>query len=809
MSGLERAIRLCRRHLAAVFALVVATTIGAGWAASDLEIDSDLKRLLPTSAPSVVSMQRLQEVYGGRIGRLTVVLEGAELATLKRTARRLAPRLDRLEGIDRVEYRRPAAFLSRYRLLYADLDDLETVRQQIERRVQWEKRRANPLFVDVSGDDPPALDFDDLLGEGEHFRGSNYYVGDKGERLVVFLHPTFSANDLARSKELVDRVDRVVADRLADTKEGVDYGLTGRYKKRVDLQGLLTEDLRVATALAAGLIAALLWLALGSPTGVLVVVLPLVVGIVWTAAWAEFAFDSLNILTGFLGAVLLGLGVDYGLHLYLRYHAHYDGTNVEDALDETLRSSGRANLLAGVTTMVPMATLLVSDFQAFYEFGAIAVGGLAAILAAYALLFPASMLLLARFGITLRTPLVEVATSRFDSREGAGEMRRRLRTWAIGAAVVLALLGAVAIPGATHLQFVRDFHVLQSTNAPSWHLDRMVNDILGRSQTPAVVPTHSASHSRRVEAALERRKQRHPHGDAIDEILWVHDLVPARQSAKVELLDAIEATLDDMPRSARTDTTARHRAELTRALDVAPIEVGDLPRNLRAPFERLDTPDASVVLVFPNVDLTDMEAVEAFVDVLRDLPDVEHDGGYDALSEATLLYDVIRYVERDARWMLVLTVLGLFVVSLLAFRRLRDTLTQFGLLGFAIACVLGWLGALGLHFNFLNVIILPIWLGLGIDATFHMLFELRDRPHALRLHATTAFAIASAFLTTLVGFGAMGIARHEGLASLGAVATWGLGLLMVVHLSGYLLLVYRALPESTSDAPSSTGDEEN
>ena len=743
-----------------------------------------------------------EEVYGGRIGRLTVVLEGAELTTLERAAQTLQPPLESLDDVDRVGLKRPDAFFGTYRLLYADYDSLETVHRRLERRIRWDKQRANPLCVDVSDKEPPAIQVEDLIEQQDTTRTSDYYVDEAGERLVVFLHPTFSASDLGRTRHLTRRVDQLVTSQLETHHPSVQFGLTGRYKKRVDLQELLSTDLAWATTLAAALIAALLLLALGSPIGVLIVVLPLIVGLVWTSAWAEMAFDSLNILTGFLGAVLLGLGIDYGLHLYIRYHAHRETLEVDEALRRTFLSSGRANLLAGLTTMVPMATLLISTFQAFYEFGAIALGGLVAILIAYGLIFPVSICMLERAGITLRPPPV-ITWLEGGEESSPLSCLPRLRRKAIVAVIMLVMLGGIAGWGFPRVQFVRDLHVLQSTDAPSWELDEMVNDMLGRSQTPALVPTRSPEHSRRVIEAIEKRKDRSPHGEVIGEVLSLPRLMPDRPSDKLELLRDLASEFEALPSSAQTDELAEYREKIERTIRAAPLETDDLPETIRAPFQRRDDPSASIVLVFPAADMTDMEHVEHYIELLRELPDVEHERGYDALSESALLYDIVHYVERDARWMLALTLLGLLVVSLLAFCRLRDTSVQFVVLGLGLACAIGWLGAVGVHFNFLNIIVLPIWLGLGIDATFHMLFGLRESPHALHLHAATGWAVALAFMTTLTGFSSMLVARHAGLYSLGACAAWGLGLMMVVHLLAYLILVaiVSSTKPSSSNAP--------
>ena len=811
MSALRRFVGFCRGYLRPLLLTVAVVTVVSLAVASKLSIDSNLNRLLPQSAPSVESLERLEKNYAGPIGRLTILFEGQDLEAMKEAADALAPKLRQLEDVERIEYLRPVAYFREYRFLYADYPDLQEVERRFHRRVLWEKKRANPFFVDVSGEPPPDIDVSDIVEKYDDSEGSDYYVGDEGTRLALFVFPAFPAEDLARAKSLTRSVRRTVETHLRVNGGDFDYGLTGRYKKRVDLQSLLTSDLATATLLAAGILSVFLILILRGVTGVAFVLVPLITGTIWTFAWAEIAFDSLNLLTGFLGAILLGLGVDYGLHLHFRYYENRRDHSSGEALARTLRSAGRANLFAGVTTMVPLATLLISDFQAFYEFGVISIGGLVFVLLSYAVMFPCLVFLFEGWEFSPREPASSVAVRRAAPRLLAAEKRRPNLPWGASIAA-LALFVCVAVPavvGLPSLEFNRDFYVLQSTQARSWLLDEKVNELLGQSQTPAVVLTDSRTHSRRVVSELRRRKENAPGGYTIDQAVSIQSAIPRRQADKLEVLRELQDDLDDLPRRAKKEEEfAGYIDELDRVLAEAPIGVDELPASLRDPFERAPDSPGSVVLVFPAVDLTDMDHVEDFVGVLRRLPGVYYEKGYDAISESLLLYDIIRYVERDSTRQLALTLMGLLLISLLAFRRLRETAIQFAVLLTSIGVALGWIGLMGVDFNFLNVVILPIWLGLGVDATFHMLFDLREHPQDLSTNMTTTLAISAAFLTTMLGFGATLVAHHEGLYSLGEIAVWGLGLMLVVNVLFHVFRLGTNRAHRPEDAPEDDAQEE-
>ncbi len=786
MKYLKRYIDLLEQRLALVLVVSLALTLAAGYLASGLTVDADLRRLLPHSAPSVAGLDRLEESYGGQIGRLTIVLSADEGTSEDRVdltdvADELEPTLASLSEVRRVEVKKPVDFFEERRLLYADYADLETAGSRIEARINWEKKRANPLFVAVDDKAPPEVDVSDLLESYDERGGldSAYFTSEDGSKLAIFIYPNFTANDLERSQSLVEAVEEVVGSHLRQHAPGVGLSLTGRYKKRVDLQNILQTDLALATSLALVLLFVFLLVYLRSATGALAVLIPIVVAAVWTFAWAEIVFDSLNILTGFLGAILMGLGVDYGIHLYSRFHDQNRRHSMKTALAETLATTGRVNVLAGLTTMVALASLTLSEFRAFYEFGIIAVGGLLFVLFAYAVLFPTAILVASRFGFQPRAPM-----SQLFARRAAGAAARRASldslSKPLGVALVVVLVaGALGLP---RVEFERSFKVLETTSAPSWKLDAQVNDMLGHSQTPSVVLTDSVEQTQQVTAELERRRETTENGYTIGRVLSLASVLPSRQDDKLDLLEDLKQQLDDLPKKARKGELAEYRDELERVFAAGPISAAGLPEAVSAPFRRNGAPAETVVLVLPAIDLADIEHVSDYVDVLRDLPGVDNGGGYDAISDAALLVDIVRYVERDALWMLLFTIAGLVVLSALFFRRRRDVLLQFAMLGGAMLAAVGVLGWVGASFNFLNIIVLPIWLGLGIDASFHVVFLRRERHVDLSTHATTAAAIMAAFVTSMLGFGSMLVARHQGLASLGEVAVWGLGMMLVVNL---------------------------
>lgn len=805
MHVIPAVMRLYQRRLWIVLAGLVVMTVGAVMLARTLTLDADLSQLLPQSASSVEGLSRLEEQYGGNIGRLTIVLQSPDREANRRAAAQLSAELAKIDGVGRVETTRPFDFFFEHRLLYVDFPDLQEAAQRIRRRLEWERSRANPLFADLGASRAPEVDLSDIEERYQSLNQGKYYEAENGRTLVFFVYPEFSAADLGRSIVLIQQVREVATAGLAEDFPQVSYSLTGRYMKRVEQEEILSQDLQTATSVALFLLFLFAVLYLRSVRATVLVLVPLSVGTLWGFAWAALVFGNLNILTTFLGAILLGLGVDYGIHLVSRYYeARSEQKRVEQALMIALSTSGRASMYAGLTTMAALGSLALSSFRAFYEFGVIAFGGMLLILLSYATVLPVIILAYARlFPKTEseplgRVPLAVVAADEFAPALtlGMNPSRRRVRRMrAIYAAtasslVVIVLLSCI---GLSRVELERDFRAVQMTDTPTWRLDELVNDIIGQSQTPAVVLVDSAEHAQIVVAELKRRQEQWPAGYTIEQVLSLNEILPRQQNEKIALLRDLQAELEEIPQEERSEQLSEFLAEAERVLAAGPVTVAALPESLRIPFSRRDDPARAVVLVFAAQPAEKAEVIEDFAAVVRNLPGATNlQPRIEGVSEALLLADILVYVQNDMYWMVAAAVLGGFLISWIAFGLRRQLWASLGILALSISCAIGFAGLFGIPFTFLNLIVVPVWLGLAVDVSFYMFMRREETTgNQAKPMLSVAGAVIAGFLTSMIGFGALLFAHHQGLFGLGLIAVVGLGIILSVNLLVHLLLWVR------------------
>lgn len=783
------------RHPGWSLLLVGLVTLPALLSARNLKLSADLVELLPKSFRSVQDVEVLKERFGG-VGYLVVVGRDAEPDALRRFADDLIPRLARLPSVRYVEHRRPVEFFADRALYYMQLADLETMEQRIAAREKWEKQRRNPLYVDLEDTPPPSLDFTDIerkyegTGGADWIRkqaGEPYYLDAQQRMIVLLIKPASIASDLAFSRRIVGEVEAALQDfDLAAYGPGLKVELTGRYKKRLDQQALIMHDLMLASLLASLLIVLYVAYYFRRVAAMGLVITPLALGTLWTFGFAGLAFDTLNILTGFIGGILTGLGVDHGIHLMSRFEIEMARARTpEQAVLRTFSSTGRGIAGAAMTTLFAFGSLSISEFRAFREFGIVAALGMFLLMLAYTGVLPALLGVALRLGWRPR---------RLTERPWTGYSRELLRRaplyfWLC----MLALL--CTLPRLTGARFDYDFSALESNHLRSFLLDQEVNRLLGYSQTPVVVLTAAEEEERAVTEALRQRQQARGPQTTIDFIAASTDLVPQQQEEKQQVLLRIRRIIDRVSPDWLEPELREKLVRLQRMTTTQPFGRHDLPLEVRRQFMGQDgTKDEGFVLVFPAISLDDGVRVREFVHELRSvrLPDGREVA---AAGEAMVQADIIEMVSREAGPVMVATGVAVLVVMTIILGSLRSALAALSPALLGLLATMGLMSLTGLRFNYLNIVAVPILFGIGVDGGIHVISRLGGGEELPSFLGGLSRAIFGSLTTTGFSFAALLLADHPGLNSVGKTALIGIAVNLVatvVALPAYLALRARS-----------------
>jgi hypothetical protein len=786
MNSKEEAVAdFFERFTPIIMAIAVLMTGLGAYLASGLSLDSELKRLLPQSDPSVRGLERLEDAYGRQIGRLAILLEGPDPKANQESVDELAAMIGDHELVAGVEFTRPVEYFEDRRLMYLGLDDAREVSKRVNKRIKWEKARANPMFVGLGSDEPPEVDLSDIEEKyRSRFDQPRYLTDDEQRHYVIYVDPVFPNTEFQETDRLLADIKGFFADKIEPDHPQVSIAFSGRYTKFYETQNAIRKDLTWGTSLALLGILVFLIAYFRSWVYPLVIAVPLIMSTVWTFGWAQLVFGSLNILTGFLGAVLMGLGIDYGIHIVSSFQETRAGRTPREALVTALETAGRPSLYAGLTTLVALASLAYSSFQAFFEFGILSLGGLTLVLLSYALVLPCLLLLVAgtRFEPNPRMPSEER-----HLRVTAKQKTRWTRLSAVFLAVAV-VLAAVGMPG---VSFEFDFRKLMPKDLPAFKVEDEVDDVVDMAQPPAVVLVDDKAHALAVKDELQKRMADDPRAEIVEAVFTIYDLVPEDQPDKLTVWRGLLEDLEDIPKSRRKKNERLQELydELQLVDKTGTIAVDDLPELVRQRFARTDDPSKTVVLILPSHYIHNAQDAMEYVAVTNALPGPNGQGTVDPISQEALLADILGHIKSDTFWLVLIAVLGLLSVAWIAFRNLKRLALAVATVAAGVFVGTGLIGLLDISFNFMNMIIWPIWLGLGVDAVFHLSSCIARSPSDWSSFRHTAGAVFAAFATTMIGFGALMISGHRGLASLGQVAVVGLSSILIVSLAVHVFFL--------------------
>ncbi len=221
----------------------------------------------------------------------------------------------------------------------------------------------------------------------EFLFGSGYLLNRDGTMALLIVQPTFTVNDIGPLMTGVPLLEDAIQ-REAE-KIGVTVGLTGFTVVAKDEGVTAEQGLAASSALALGLILVLMILTFRMFSAPLISGIPLVIGVVWTIGIAGFVLGRLNIMTAMYLVALLGLGIDYAIHLLTTFVQERDsGAQFVDAVAESFRKSGSGILLGALTTAVAFFALLVAKSDMVRELGVMAGAGVLCELLAMFILVP-------------------------------------------------------------------------------------------------------------------------------------------------------------------------------------------------------------------------------------------------------------------------------------------------------------------------------------------------------------------------------------------------------------------------------------
>lgn len=839
-----------------VVAASVFVSIGAGvFLAENIRINTDTEDMLSPDLEFRRLSEALSQAFPQFSDNLVVVIDGETPDVADDAARTLAARLrQRPQLFGRVDDTAGSDFFRRNGFLYLDQDDLYELSDRLAEAqpflsTLWRDPslvglvRMLNLAMDEALKDKPdqpieivrVLDaitdvaeaqaagtFGQLSWQGL-MSGDSVAEGNEKDtvnRRILIIQPALNFGSLAPAEDAMDGVRDEAAALGLTPDNGVRVRLTGSAALSHEELESVEKGMGLAGVISLVLVMVLLTVGLRSKRLVAATLVTLIMGLVWTAAFAILALGTLNLISVAFAVLFIGLSVDFGIHYGLRYlEAVEHGKGHAEALNEAADRVGGALTLCAVSAAIAFYSFLPTDYLGLAELGLIAGTGMFIALFANVTVLPAMLTVM---------PHVEAgagARRQFASFRPLFRSFIRLNSRAVcWLALALGVGSALLLP-----KTVFDFDPLNLKD-PNAESVAAIFDLMDDKRTSPYSVT-VLSRDLDTAAALAAKLKTLPE---VDDAATLADYVPSDQDEKLEIISSMalflapafaeKATAAKPSADQRADALRRfqdklkalaaHSGEspekdasgrllkalaglfeqtpdeeklaafekrllaalpgrldaLNQALQAGPVNLETLPTALKN--DQVAADGRAKAEVFPKQDLRDRKALADFVTAVRTLAP-------EATGSSVTILEAGNTVVR-AFWQAgVISISLIAVILIIVLRRFRDVVLVFIPLTLAALLTVAASVIFNLPFNFANVIVLPLLFGLGVAGGIHLVVREHevsggaDKPGEAAgvMDTSTPRAVLFSALTTIGSFGSIALSSHPGTSSMGVLLT--------------------------------------
>lgn len=607
---------------------------------------------------------------------------------------------------------------------------------------------------------------------------SPLFLSKDGTTLLIMAEPAQPAMNLPFSYSLMKALNRFVS---AEGQQHLTISFTGAHPIATAEAKTLRFDMQ--TSLVFSLILVLfLFLSVYRRWIILLFVgLPLFGGIQLTMGIASLSLGSLNILTSAFAAILVGLGIDFAVHLYDRYQQERSsGKEIFPAIEITLVETGSGIWTGAFTSIFAFGALYFSRVRGVVELAFLVSTGLLCALLCIYFVLPSFLIWIDQR--KKAHAYLGLQTFQFNQFSALLEKKSRFVFFLLIGMSLLFLILAFGI------EVERDFRNLKPKEVKSLEvLDRMARAFGGKKLEALAI-----HEGRDLGALLSREEEaiktfrRFEKEGRIDSFVSLCEFIPSPEEQR-RRSEAIRKAID----------LKRVKEGLTKALKENGFEVSEF-RNLIQSLEemslgkeKIHSPESLIAAIEGSPLKKGIEPFliqegetyrivshlyyqKGHLDMIRlerELPRISVTG------PERVEMEILRVVRED---LFLLTPISFLIILLLVFshfRRWKITLWTLTPLTMGLVWMLGAMALLQIRINFVNAVILPMIIGMGIDNSIHLMHRYlegggRDPLQALR---ATGRAMTMCTLTTILGFGSLVTARYQALSTMGWVTILGMG----------------------------------
>ena len=795
--------RLVVNHYKLVLlASILVFALGAVLAAN-IGMDSKMDSMLPDDSKSIKSSEEFSKYFDSQDNVLVVVKGGSKESEAYIEA--LASRLYEDKLVNGLLYKVDLSALEEFIHLYIDTNEYKELEKELDDKnhplsMLLESKDAASLSMllnerlkllnaakqeklkttvtrlmqkdaTLGSEDKEELFAALLFGDISQEKQSEYIAADSGNVYMMIIKPNIDMNDFINSRlSFFNGLQKAIDDVKLSGSFQVEAGFTGgalvqdNESDNTMLNNFFSTALLTFLLIIAFIVISFRRLILPMAAGY-----PLLLGAVLSVAAAYLVYKNLNMFSISFAVLLLGLGIDFAVHIISRYlEERAAGNDVKTSVTNTIEHTSSGMLVGALTTAVAFFTFLGAEFKAFTQMGVISGIGIAILCITMTLVMPSIIMLLDNKRKENRA--LKDSEYKFLRPIGKAVERRPM------AVVICFLILAVLLTGnVLNSEIKTDMSKLYPQDMECLKWLKVVEKEFGYNPTTLQFMVSSEDELRRCVDELSKRND-------VDKVESILQYLPEDQEYKLSVIKKLNSLLSKSSNSPDLLGLSRLR------LSEMELNIEKLPEDLKKNF--MGKEGRLSVEVVPRTNIWEAENFNRLEAAIREA------SGNSSVGMPAVMNEVSSYVSSDILRISSFCFAALFIILSLMFKSIKDTIIAVTPLFVTMYATLGLMPLLGADLNIFSMIAFPVLIGIGIDSSVHLLHRIKtspdkDMPYVL---SHTGKAVMMTTVTTLMGFGSLYFVNHPGLASFGLVTVIGMSLCLLLTLTmvpALYLVIYK------------------
>lgn len=745
-----------------ILLLTLLTLIGSFFAIRSLQITTRYVDLLPQEHAAVKNYFKALDKFGGT-DYFIVMVQGKDAEQSRALTEEIGARLKKSGDFSYMQYKADLPQFEKYGLLFLDKGALDKIDLLLSERNFGELTKMAQSFATMR------TDLSKTFGGGISLDDKGYFLGKDGKSTLLIARPDFGADDLKKLKPFSQKMDALMSS-VEKGNPGVKIYLSGNYSFQNEQRTVVNHDVVLVGIIAIVVIIFVLAFAFRSITTPFIAIAALLCGVVWTLAFTRLTVKSLNTVSSVFAAVLMGIGIEYGIALLSRYREERErGSTGEEAFVKALSVTGKGIITGALTTAGAFYAIVFSEFKAMHDMGLVLGTGVVFALLATFFVLPAL--------VTMKERVFPYKPRAFD--EESGLMRKEGRFvakrpwWVIAAGLVITLgLGT----SAGFIKYESNIKKVQPSGMKVTVAEEKLATQFGMGSDFVLVLSNNEAAMRETTEQLQDRKK-YPSVKAVESLATI---IPSDQLGKLLLMSRIKKKLEST-NAQWLDFVPPQMLTILQDIGADLLTVDKLPKDALQKYVSSDGTYATYV--YPAKSMAEEKNVKEFLDEVKSV-------STDVIGFPVIVQDILDSTRKGLNDTTILSAVVVLLMVVIDFQALLPTLLAMLPLAFAMVWMVGMFNLLGMKFNIVNIAVTPMILGIGVDFGVYVLHRyeeelaLGSRDEAIpSTLAHTGKAILVAGLTVLGAFAALMFARYQGLSSLGLAAVLGIGSALVVSIT--------------------------